>query len=205
VVRQTCTRVDARSVRAAGAGRLVLGVFAPVPAEAALRERDALAEALRSAGFDLGISQRIQEDRWLKLCVNLMSAPNALVRREDHESRAFVEVKARLLEEARAALAAAGIAARSCDGRDRSLEEEIRYQRESLGLGTSVRRLPLFNAVWTGLREGGDVEADRFHRRILEVAAAGGVPAPVNARVLEVLLAASAPECVRAEELLPAP
>ena len=55
----------------------------------------AYADELRAAGYDVGISQRIGEDRWLKLCVNLMSAPNALIRREDHATRAFVEIKAR--------------------------------------------------------------------------------------------------------------
>ena len=57
----------------------------------------------------------------------------------DHESQAFVSVKVRLLEEARAALLAAGIEARSCDGRDRSLDEEIAFQRESLARGTRAR------------------------------------------------------------------
>jgi hypothetical protein len=113
--------------RAVGPGRLILGAHP----RGAGPDVEALAQVLRAAGYDVGISQQIGEDRWLKLCVNLMSPPNALIRREDHTTRAFVEIKARLLEEARAVLAAAGIEARSGDGRDRSLAEEITCRRRS--------------------------------------------------------------------------
>jgi 2-dehydropantoate 2-reductase len=201
VVRVTCTRRDARSAVCAGAGRIVLGDH-PDGAGAATR---ALADSLRAAGFDVGLSERIGDDKWLKLCINLMSAPNALVRRSDHSTRAFVEVKARLLEEARAALAAAGIAARSCDGRDRSLDDEIRWQRESLERGRSARALPIYNQVWTALAGGGSLEADAYHERILSLCAKHGLEAPVNHRVLEVLRAvardARGPECISASEL----
>ena len=135
-----------------------------------------------------------------------MSAPNALIRREDHETRAFVETKVRLLEEAEAALAAAGIVARSCDGRDRSLEEEIESQRSSLERGASARRLPLYNQVWAALRHGGPLEADRYYRRILDLARRHGVPTPVNERVLDALERAwkesRGPESLGAAELL---
>lgn len=202
VVRQTCTRSADNAARASGTGRLVLGAVTQA-AGPALEE---LARPLRAAGYDVGLSKDLASDRWLKLCVNLMSAPNALVRREDHATRAFVELKARLLEEARDALAAAGIRARSCDGRDRSLDEEIAFQREALRRGTSARALPLYNQVWSALRHGGPLEADAYHRTILGLAARAGSAAPQNARVLEVLLAAAnegaGPESVRAEALL---
>ena len=166
-----------------------------------------LAGRLRGADYDVGLSEAIAEDKWLKLCINLMSAPNALVRRDDHTTRAFVEGKARLLEEARAALAAAGIRARSCDGRDRSLDEEIAFQRESLARGTSARRLPVYNQVWAGLRgEGRSVEGEAYHRRILAMASRHGLEAPVNRRTLEGLERAAreglGPASMGATELL---
>jgi 2-dehydropantoate 2-reductase len=202
VWRQTCTRVEPDLVRFTGRGRVVVGLHP----QGSAPEVDALAQDLRRAGFDVGISSRIAEDRWLKLCVNLMSAPNALIRREDHDSPPFVEVKARLLEEAQAVLAAVGIEARSCDGRDRSLDQEIRHQRESLDRGTSARRFPLYNQVWSSLRSDAPLEADGYHQRILELAAARGIRVPANARVLKKLIEAKAdrrgPECLRAAELL---
>ncbi|MCC6639936.1 MAG: hypothetical protein IT386_02090 [Deltaproteobacteria bacterium] len=202
VVRQTFTRTSDASVLALGNGRIVIGAF-PMGRSA---EADRLAADLRAAGWDVGVSERIAADQWLKLAVNLMSAPNALVVRDDHETQSFVDVKVRLLEEARTVLAAAGIEASSCDGRDRSLEEEIAFQRAALARGTSARRLPLYNQVWSALRHGGPLEADTYHRRILDLAARHGVDAPQNARVLAAVCETNAsrrgPECLRARDLL---
>jgi len=203
-LRQTCTRTAANQARAVGCGRVVLGRHPSGGGPELL----ALGSRLRAAGYEVGISERIAEDRWLKLCMNLTSAPNALIRRADHTTRAFVEIKARLLEEARAALVAAGIAARSCDGRDRSLDEEIEWQRASLARGESARALPIYNQVWAALRHGGPLEADAYHRRILELAARAGLAAPTNARVLALLLRqaerGAGPESLAASEILEA-
>ncbi len=212
VWRQTCTKTGEASVRALGRGRVIVGLAharTDAAHDGASRGHEGverLARLLRRAGYDVGVSARIGEDKWLKLCINLMSAPNALVVPGDHVTPAFVELKARLLEEARDVLAAAGIAARSCDGRDRSLEDEIAFQRESLARGQSARRLPVYNQIWSALRSGRSLEGDRYHRRILELGARSGVPTPLNARVLERLLGAfgagTGPESVRASALL---
>ncbi len=202
VYRQTCTRTSDASVLALGAGRIVLGAFP----QGRSTEAERLARELRAAGYDVGVSERIAADQWLKLAVNLMSAPNALVVRDDHETQAFADVKARLLEEARAVFAAAGIEARSCDGRDRSLDEETAFQRTALARGASARRLPVYNQVWSALRRGGALEADAYHRRVLDLAERHGIAAPQNARVLEAVCDAYAkgrgPECLRAADLL---
>jgi len=201
VYRQTCTRTAENAALALGWGRVVLGAWPNGSSDETLQ----LATDLRRAGYDVSVSERIVSDQWLKLAINLMSAPNALVVRDDHETQAFVDGKVRLLEEASAALAAAGIEARSCDGRDRSLPEEIAFQREALARGTSARRLPVYNQVWSALRHGGPLEADRYHQRILALAARHGLAASQNARVLAALLDASnakrGPECLRAAEL----
>ena len=180
VIRHNCTRVSATFVRSRRVARIVVGAHP----EGAGAEVEAVAELLRGAGYDTGASPRIAEDRWLKLCVNLMSTPNALVRRDDHQTRAFTEGKARLLEEARDALAAAGIAARSCDGRDPSLDEEIAAQRAALARGVAARKLPLYNSLWQGLARGAALEVDAYHRRILALGDRHGVATPVNARAL---------------------
>jgi len=202
VVRLTSTRTSSGSAVAAGPGRLILGDYPTGAGE----EAEDLAERLRAAGYDVGLSDRISEDKWLKLCINLMSAPNALIRREDHKGRAFVEIKARLLEEAKAAVEAAGIVTRSCDGRDRSLAEEIDFQRGAVTRGDSSRPLPIYNQVWAALKHGGPLEADDYHRRILDLAISQGQMAPQNERVLAALNRATqdnlGPESMRADDLL---
>jgi 2-dehydropantoate 2-reductase len=205
VWRETVTRVADDRVRLAleRPGRAVVGLH-PAGRDPAV---EAVAALLRRGEIDVSVSTAIGRDKWLKLCVNLMSTPNALVRRSDHTTAAFVELKVRLLEEARAALAAAGVDATPCDGRDRTLEQEIAFQREALVRGTSARPIPLYNQVWTSLRHGGPLEADAYHERIMALARAHGVPAPVNERVRERLLAAAerrlGPESHAARELLP--
>ena len=204
VWRETCTRVGDAHVRFRGAGRAVVGLHP----EGRAPEAERAARTLRAAGIDTGLSARIREDKWLKLCVNLMSAPNALVRPAEHETAAFVETKARLLEEARDVLAASGIRAASCDGRDRSLEEEIAWQRAALAEGRAARRIPLTNQVHAALARGGPLEADAYHARVLGLAGRAGLEAPVNARVLARLRRAArlgeGPGCAGADELLPA-
>ncbi|HYB12208.1 MAG TPA: 2-dehydropantoate 2-reductase N-terminal domain-containing protein [Myxococcota bacterium] len=202
VWRQTCTRIAPNAAVTLGRGRVVIGAYP----EGGGEDVDALAEDFRLAGFDVGVSPRIVEDKWLKLCINLMSAPNALVRPCDHATSAFVETKARLLEEARSVLHAAGIPASSGDGRDRSLAQEIVFQRDSLARGTSARRLPVYNQTWAALRDRRAVESDEFHRVILELGRRHGIPTPVNTRVLEMLERAHdeawGPECLSADQLL---
>jgi 2-dehydropantoate 2-reductase len=200
VWRQTCIRTAPNAVSFTGSGRAVVGAWPGCtdPAGAAAAA-GVLRADLAAAGFDTSLSFDLRRDRWLKLCINLLSAPNALVRRDDHVSPAFAELKARLLEEARGALAAAGIEAGSCDGRDRSLDEEIAWLRSGHDEG---RALPLYNSVWRGLREGAPLEADEYHRRILELARAHGLDAPLNRRMLAALEAARRPECLGVAELL---
>jgi 2-dehydropantoate 2-reductase len=207
VWRETVTRLADDRVRlqlaSARAPRAVVGLH-PGGRSPAVEE---VASLLRRGGLDVSVSHAIARDKWLKLCVNLMSAPNALVRRPDHAGPEFVDVKVRLLEEAAAALAAAGIDASPCDARDRSLAEEIAFQRDALARGASARALPLYNHVWTALRHGLPLEADAYHERILALAERHHIPAPVNRRVLAKLREAYekrlGPECFTARELLP--
>jgi 2-dehydropantoate 2-reductase len=202
IYRQTCTRTAENSAVTAGAGRVVLGTYP----RGAGPDAASLADAFRAAGYDVGLSQCITRDLWLKLCINLMSAPNALIRREDHDTRDFVELKVRLLEEAKVALAGARIEASSCDGRDRSLDEEIDFQRAALERGTSARWLPLYNQVWSSLENGLPLEADGYHRRVLDLAARNGLSLPQNERVLAALERSArdslGPESATAAEIL---
>ena len=204
VWRETCTQLSDHEVRflTDRPGRAILGVH-PKGEHA---EVVALAGSLENAGIRTGVSAEIGADKWLKLCVNLMSAPNALVVRQDHSEAAFVQIKVQLLEEARSVLRAAGIHPSSCDGQDRSLDEEIEFQQASLSKGTSARPIPLYNQVWRALQRRGWLEADAYHDRIIRLGEEHGIPTPANRRTLEILLRASndrtGPEKVRALQLL---
>jgi len=191
VWRMTCTLVAPGRARCSGKARVVLGRH-PSGVDGEVRS---LAADFARAGFDVGVSARIAEDKWLKLFANLTSAPNALVRREDHASPGFPELKTRLLEEAREVFRAAGIVARSCDGRDPSVDDEIARQRR-----VPPRPRPVFNTTWRHLSLGRP-PPERFHDTIVRLAGRAGVAAPRNAAMLRLLDAARAPECYGAAEV----
>lgn len=183
VIRQGCTRIGPNRARAMVPGRIAIGTHA----KCTDADLTPIAGMLRDAGYEVAVSAQIADDRWLKLCINLMTTPNALVRQTDHATSCFTDGRARLLEEARDVLRAAGITARSCDPRDRTLDAEIEAQRAALVHGTAARRLPIYNSLWQALRSGAATESDLFHRRIIDLGASHGVATPLNRRAFEIL------------------
>jgi len=151
-----------------------------------------VADDLRRAGLDVGETDDIAADKWLKLCLNLASTPNALIRPEDHATAAFGEIKARLLEEARDVLARAGIRAAPGAG-DRTLDEEIEKHRQS-GSGSSKRIV--HNDTWRMLARKKSPE-ERYHETIARQG-----PAPRNRAMAKLLDEADGPECYTADEVL---
>jgi 2-dehydropantoate 2-reductase len=191
VWRMTCTLLEPGRALFTRRGRVVVGRH-PAGRD---HEVEALAADLRAAGLDVGISERIAKDKWLKLCLNLTSAPHALIRKQDHGRPEFGAVKAALLEEARAILSAAGIEARSCDGRDAPLEEEIERHRAG-----GTRRRPVYNDTWRQLARGRRPKS-LYHDTFVELA---GDRAPRNAAMLELVRRAREPECYSVDEVLTA-
>jgi len=192
VWRMTCTLIEPGRALFTKRGRVVVGRH-PRGVDDETRR---LEDALRAAGLDVGLSSRITRDVWLKLFVNLAGAPNALIRKQDHESPAFGAVKRRLLEEAREVFARAGIEATSCDGRDASLDQEI--ERQARGGG---RSRPVYNSIWRRLSRG-RAPGERHHATVVQLARESDVPAPANAAMQRLLDAASEPECYAADEVL---
>jgi 2-dehydropantoate 2-reductase len=188
VWRMTCTLLEPGRALYTRRGRVVVGRH-PEGRDA---EVESLAADLRQAGFDVGVSERIAADKWLKLCLNLTSAPHALIRKQDHGRPEFGELKAALLEEARDVLAAAGIEARSCDGRDLSLEQEIEKHRAG-----GTRRRPVFNDTWRQLAQGRRPKA-LYHDTFVDLA---GDAAPRNGAMLDLVVRATGPECYSVDEV----
>lgn len=192
VWRMTCTLVEPGRALFTSRGRVIVGRH-PHGIDDDTRW---LANALRAAGLDVGLSSRIHHDVWLKLFVNLTSAPNALIRKQDHESPAFGRVKRRLLEEAREILARAGIEAVSCDGRDAGIDQEI--ERQGRGGG---RDRPVYNSIWRRLSRG-RAAGERHHATVVRLAQERDLPAPANTAMQCLLDAATVPECYSADEVL---
>jgi ketopantoate reductase len=183
----TCTLTEPGRALFTRRGRVIVGRH-PEGTDA---EVLAIAADLRRAGFDVGVSPRIERDKWLKLFLNLASTAHAIVRREDHGRPEFGQLKALVLEEARDVFARAGIVAVSCDGRDAPLDEEIERHRRGGG-----RARPVYNSTWRLLARGRRPK-ERYHDTVTALA-----PAPRNAAMLALLDRATRPECYTVDECL---
>jgi ketopantoate reductase len=189
VWRMTCTLQEPGHALFTRRGRVIVGRHP----EGVDPEVEALAADLRRAGLDVGVSPRIERDKWLKLFLNLASTAHAIIRREDHARPEFGRLKAAILEEARDIFAKKGIVAVSCDGRDASLDEEIERHR-----GGGGRARPVYNSTWRLLKRGLRPK-ERYHDTVTALG-----PAPRNRAMLALLDRARGPECYTAEEALSA-
>lgn len=189
VWRMTCTLQEPGRVLFTKRGRVILGRY-PEGIDA---EVEAIAKDIRRAGFDTGVSPRIQADKWLKLFLNLASTAHAVVRGDDHGKPEFGRLKAAVLEEARDVFRASGIVAESGDGRDASMDEEIERHRKGGGRARKV-----YNSTWRQLARGRQPK-ELYHDTVTALG-----PAPRNAAMLALLARATGPECYTAEEALSA-
>ena len=186
VWRMTCTLVKPGISLFTRRGRVIVGRHPGGIDD----EVEAVAADLRAAGLDVGISPRIAGDKWLKLALNVASTPNALVRKLDHARPEFGAIKSALIEEARDVFAANGVDARSGDGGDLAIEQEIEKHKE-----TVVRDRTVYNQTWRALSLGRQPK-EVYHDIIVELADGH---APRNAAMLELVRRATAPECYTVE------
>ena len=140
---------------------------------------------LRGAGFQVAESPRIMEDKALKLLVNLVSGPAALVRLTKKEP-ALAAVQAALLEEAIRVYGSAGVPARAASGVGQSENELLAHFRAG---GADPDTVPgVHNSTWQNLHYGRRrLENDYYHGEIIRLGKEVGVPTPVNERALQVL------------------
>jgi 2-dehydropantoate 2-reductase len=192
VWRMTSTLVRPGLVRFTRRGRVIVGRH-PSGVDG---EVDALARDLSRAGFEAVVSGTILADKWLKLLTNLVSPLHAIVRKEDHARPAFGELKARILREARDVLRARGIEARSCDGKDPSVDALVEAQARP-----APRARPVCNSTWRQLSLGRR-PPERFHETIAALALEAGMRAPLHEAFERLLDRAPAPECFTLEETL---
>ncbi|MEE9269176.1 MAG: 2-dehydropantoate 2-reductase [Candidatus Krumholzibacteria bacterium] len=202
VCRMTCSFLQPGHVSFRKSGRLILGKH-PKGADPFARK---LGKILTGAGFEVSVSASIMCDKWLKLVANLQSAFHATIDNRDHESLEFMNLKVGILEEAREVLRADKIKARSCDGRDFSVDEIIQELRKPRA-GKAVSSVRVNNSTWQNLylkRE--HVENRFFHEPIIELGRKYGIATPYNQTVLELVTRCGedklGPNTLRARDIL---
>lgn len=183
VVRMTCSMLQPGHVSFQTAGRVVIGKY-PRGADAFAKS---IAAAITEAGFDSVVSKDIEADKWLKVAVNVQSAFHAVIDGRDHDTNEFQALKVGILEETRRVFKAAKVRARSCDGRDPSIEEMIDALRKPRAKRTD-HGVKVRNSVWQDLYlKRHAIEADYIHGPVIALAEQHGVPAPYNRAALELV------------------
>jgi len=182
VMRATCSMVQPGHVAMRTPGRVIVGLH-PQGADPLART---LAAVLAEAGFDAAKSREITADKWLKLAVNTQSVFHAVIESRDHDANEFHELKAAILDETRLVFKAAKTRARSCDGRDPTIEQmiaELRRPRARRG-GHGVK---VHNSVWQDLYLKRDaIEAEYVHGPVIALGKEHGVETPCNSAALEI-------------------
>jgi 2-dehydropantoate 2-reductase len=202
VCRMTCSLLHPGRVTFRRVGRIIIGKY-PKGVDPFARK---LAKAFEEAGLQSSVSRSIMCDKWLKLVVSLQSTLNAIVEPRDHDTIEFMKLKIGVIEEAKKVLKADKIRAKSCDGRDFSLDEMMNDLRKPRAQ-KSPSYIKVNNSTWQNLYlKRKDVENEYFHGPIIELGKKHGVPVPFNETVLAKVLEAHkkklGPEAFRAKEIL---
>ena len=204
VIRMTCSMVQPGNVSFQSGGRVVVGKY-PKGADAFARS---FAGMITGAGLDAVVTRDLMSDRWLKVAVNVQSVFHAVVDARDHDTNEFHALKAGIIEETRRVFKKAKIRARSCDGRDPSIDDMIENLRKPMARRTD-HGVKVRNSVWQDLylkRRG--MEAEHIHGPVIALGEQHGVATPYNRAALALALRCHreglAPESLRLSEVLAA-
>lgn len=153
-----------------------------------------LSRALKEAGFEVVLHEKLDRVAWTKLLINLNNAVNALSGvplREQLSTPGYRKVMAAVLREGLACLKAAGI-------------QPVRIGRLIPSLAPVAMGLPnwLFmrvaaamvkvdpqarSSMWEDLERGRVTEVDFLNGEIVKLGAAHGVATPVNGKLIELI------------------
>lgn len=179
----TCSCLHPGQVSFRKFGRVVVGKY-PKGAHPYAKK---IGKHLESAGFQAAVSNNIMSDKWLKLVANLLSAFNALVDERDHDAAELNQLEIGVLDEAKRVLKAGKVRARSCDGKDHSVDDMIDELKKPRAprVPSSVR---VHNSTWQNLYlKRGEAENEFFHGPIIELARKHGIAVPHNEVALELV------------------
>ncbi len=202
VCRMTCSLLHPGQVTFRKAGRVIIGRY-PKGADSFAKKVSAVFE---EAGLKSSVSRSIMCDKWLKLIANLLSAFNAIIDIRDHDTVEFMKLKVGLLEEAGKVLRADKIKAKSCDGKDFSLDEMIGDLKKPKAQKSSSY-LKVHNSTWQNLYlKHKQIENGYFHGPIIELGKKYDIAVPFNKAAMERVTYCHkhelGPEALRAAEVL---
>jgi len=182
VVRMTCSMLQPAHVSYRSPGRVIVGRY--------FKGADTLAPdlvtALVEAGFDAAASRDIESDKWLKMAVNAQTAFHAVIDERDHDANEFIDLKVAILEETKRVLKAGKVKAKSCDGKDPSIDEMVAELKHPRGRRV-VHGIKVHNSLWQDLyMRRKHIESDFIHGPLIKIGKEHGVATPLHATALDI-------------------
>lgn len=182
VVRFTGTMMTPGETKFAGTGKLIIGLY--------LEGMDDLTEQIQEDLSQTTLttikSNKIMQDKWLKLLVNLMSCVKPMVKDASQNLEKRIEICRNALEEGIKVLDKAGIKAASTNNTEDSPEKMLSNFKNALKLAEGVGQgMELQNSTWQSLAKRKKVlENDWYTGTVIKLGKQHGIPTPYNQSVL---------------------
>jgi len=179
VFRMTSFIPSAGSVNYRQIGRIILGEY-PKGKDSFIENA---ADDLKDSGFDVSISKKIMNDKWLKLALNVTSVATGIFSNPGIDRNLTNQVKIRLLEEIEIVLKSEKIKAIPCSAKDKTIKEMIAHFKKPAK--QYKPKIPVYNSTWQDLQKSKPLEADYFLGVIIEIAQKKNIRVPLHKKVLE--------------------
>lgn len=180
VIKMTCSLIDPGIATYRRAGELIVGRF-PKGTDS---WSASVAADLNAAGFRASEARDIEQEKILKLLLNLNSTTHAIIRQEEGREAAYADIRYRVLREGCDVLAAAGMPLISEHQNLPKLLEELRLPAARLG----KEPFPVRNSTWQNLYLGKDkFESGFYHNFVIRLGEENGVTTPCNHTLISLI------------------
>ncbi len=182
VVRFTATMMTLGETNFAGIGKLIFGRYP----EGIDDITEGVAEDLSHTGFTVLKSNKIMQDKWLKLLVNLISCVKPMTLKTPQEPNIRIKICRNAFEEGINVLNKAGIKALSTNGTEDSPEEMLKNFDNTLRLAEGEGQgMKLLNSTWQSLAKHNKIlENDWYTGTVIKLGKKFNVPTPYNESIL---------------------
>ncbi len=160
-------------------GRIILGKY-PQGKDDLLRK---IAEDFKHSGFDVDISGKIMNHKWLKLALNVTSVATAMFSNPQIDRNRTNRVKIKLMQEVEDVFRSAGIETTPCSSKDKTIQEMIAHFKKPAK--PYAPKIPVYNSTWQCLQKSKPLEAEYFLGVIINLAQKNNIEVPVHKKILE--------------------
>ena len=182
VVRFTATMMEPGKVAFAGSGKLIIGKYPAGTDDITY----GIASDLSRTEFKTLVSNRIMQDKWLKLLVNLISCVKPITKKTKNEQGQRLKICREILIEGMNVLEKAGIKALSSNNTEDSPEEMLKNFDKTLKLAEGIgQKMELQNSTWQSLaKHKKNLENEFYTGTIINMGEKYGIPTPYNKAIL---------------------